>query len=84
MPKYAQTVMKTAPSDVIVHEPADAKRGATADEILAWFGDEQAKVLRFHSLYDAFSDFDKSPLDKKFAEKIKNIKNFAKGNYRQF
>ena len=43
---------------VVAHFPANISKGATEKEIISWFGNEHASVLRFVSLYNAFCCFD--------------------------
>ena len=63
--------------------PKDPQTGASSSEILNWLRPlESFKVLRFHSLYKAFSHFDVSHKNATFDNVLKA--GLVRGNYRQY
>ncbi len=63
--------------------PKDKSKGATSSEIKEWFSDKaDVPVLRFHSLYGAFSHFDDQHTRKMFDAQVTN--GFKKAVYRQY
>jgi hypothetical protein len=63
----ASAPKKSAAQEVFV--PRDNATGATSEEIEKWFGHRTEAVLRFHSLYDAFSRFTDNQTQKIFRGK---------------
>ena len=68
-------------TDVEVYQPMDTVRGATSDEIRAWFAHKQDAILRFDNLQGAFCCYSDAKLQTEFENKIKAA--FKKGKYRQ-
>ncbi len=65
-----------------VVRPANIRTGANSDEILQWFGAVTERILRFHSLYGAFSSFKDAKEHEQFFVKV--IAGITPGNYRQY
>ncbi|ELU08709.1 hypothetical protein CAPTEDRAFT_227405 [Capitella teleta] len=79
--KFVTIATDDAP-DKSVYVPRDTKNGATSDEILAWFSGRNEAVLRFSTLYNAFSRFSDRRTQMRFQEKFDSVD--LKGNYRQY
>ncbi|CAD5110858.1 DgyrCDS224 [Dimorphilus gyrociliatus] len=66
-------------------KPKDTAKGATSDEIIAWFDSEEFRhisVLHFRMMYNAFKGFTDSQENNKYKEKIR--RGLVKGGYRQY
>ena len=76
--KYQQKL----PDNVKQVMPKDRTNGASSQEVLSWWGSEQASILLLHSLYHSFSKFDDVNEQNLFISKIgEGLKG---AGYRQF
>ena len=77
---YSETLFPKQPPHVTVLTPSDGKK-TTDEDLIKWFGNEQAAILNFHSLYGIFGA-DSTP---KSAETFFNDVKFAfkRSDYRQ-